>query len=168
MNPFQDVPLYEIGESKPLAESANAWFQKNRLRINSIVENAFFNNSAFDGNDICVCKYILCCTPALQDYSGLLGLGIRREGDKFVGLDLYDIGAESPNLVSKMEFMTCAFISLDDQTTFVFVSRQENGSYRYFFLNESSFDPKYGFPEIAKVVVDGLTIEVGKVFDKVE
>ena len=150
MNPFQDMPLYTINGDDEPAESANAWFKKNKLKINSIVENAFFNNSAFVGTNICVCKYILCCTPPLQDYSGLLGLGIYEDGDK-KGLCLYDIGAEQPNLMSKMEFKTCSFQTINEETTFLLVAIDVSNStntqkpkYKYFFLNESSFDPKYG------------------------
>lgn len=142
------------------------------MKINSIVENAFFNNVAFEGMHVCNCKYILCCTPPLHEFSGLLGLGIYREGNEFLGLDLYDIGAESPNFISEMEFKTCSFHAIDEETTFLLAAIEHNSSakpkYRYFFLNESSFDPVYGFSEIAKVVVDGLTIEVDKAFDKVE
>ena len=174
-NPFGDVPLYMINGDDEIVESANAWFKEKRLKINSIVENAFFNNVAFEGMHICNCKYILCCTPPSHEFSGLLGLGIHREGDKFDGLVLYDIGAESHNFISEMEFKTCSFHAIGEETTFLLVAIDASNSigaqkpkYKYFFLNESTFDPTYGFSEIDQVVVDGLTVDVDTAFDKVE
>lgn len=176
-NPFSDVPLYPVDDAgqrdpNPLAASANEWFKSSKLKVNSIVENAFYDNSAFQGMHICNCKYILCCTLPDSEYSGLLGFGTYQENGKLAGLVLYDIGAESPNFISEMEFKTCSFHAIADETTFLFVAVEKSNSdkpkYRYFFLNESSFDPKYGFSEIDQVVVDGLTIAVDKAFDKVE
>ena len=144
--------------------------------MNSIVENAFFANPAFgDGLHISRCKYILCCTLPDPEYTGLLGFGIYRENGRLMGLDLYDIGAASRSFQSPMEFKTCSFHVIGEETTFLMAAvdvlksaSRPKPKYRCFFLNESSFNPAYGFSEIEEVVVDGLTVEVDKTFDKVE
>lgn len=113
------------------------------------------------GDVISKCRYLVCLTH------GFYGLSPRKDAHgEFIGFNLHDIGAMIPNidqdtyLGNGYEFVFCSYNVVDgDMTLFVVFTDKydtEKPSYHYAYINDDSFDSKYGITDIGTIVVSEL------------
>lgn len=68
-----------------------------------------------------------------------------------------------------LTFGFCTFATLfGDEITLLLSVSDSHGNSRYLYLNESSFDPTYGFAEISSAVVGTFITTPSKLFGRVE
>lgn len=141
------------------------------LKINQVVENLFYKSPDFSESNSDVLKlivksqYLVCLT------TGFFGLVPIFDRGAFVRFDMHDIGKHIPNVIdaSLYEFTHCSFVTIGEiGTLFIAFKSLEDGKFRYVYMNDKSFDQTYGFPEIRKLLTDGMMLDVQDVFDKVD
>ena len=159
-------------------QTFNDWLKSNHMVVNSLVENKFYRNAGFDADDasatdpakvIAQCKYLMCVEGGLSRF---YGLEIYTNADGSRGFRRHSIAENVMNMESGLGlvFKECGFhvFGKDDELTMIVTAVDNAGKYHFFYLNESTYDPTYGFPELTSVVVDGLILPFDQVFSKVQ